>query len=75
MKLANFFLVEKLTTFVKTQDFFQNFCEKLVFYGLDMKPEPELVKSRNLNRNRNLSKVGTETGKVTCQKSEPKPEP
>ncbi len=42
------------------------------FYGLDPKPEPELVKSRNRNcnfvksrnRNGNLSKVGIRTGTV-----------
>jgi hypothetical protein len=39
-----------------------------------MESEPELVKSRTLNRNRNLSKVGTETGTVTFQKSEAEPE-
>jgi hypothetical protein len=54
MKLTNFFLVEKLTTYVKTQDFFFNLCEKFAFYGLDMEPNMELVNSRNLNRNRNL---------------------
>jgi hypothetical protein len=75
MKLTNFFLVEKLTTYVNRQDFSQNLCEKFAFYGLDMEPDMELVKSWNLNRNRNLSKVGTETGSVTFQKLEAEAEP
>ncbi len=39
------------------------FFEKFAFNGLNMVPEPELVKSRERNRNRNFSNVATGTVK------------
>jgi hypothetical protein len=62
MKLINFFLVKSLQ--FKTVKIFPNKFLETAFYGLDTEPElePELVKSRN--RNRNLSKFGTRTGTV-----------
>jgi hypothetical protein len=35
---------------------------------LELEPEPELFKSRNMNRSHNFSKVGTATGTITFQK-------
>jgi hypothetical protein len=64
------FLPSKKAYYVKRQDFIYKF-ENCTFYALDTEFEPYRVKSQN----RNLSKVGTRTATLTCQKSEPEPEP
>jgi hypothetical protein len=61
MKLINFFLVKKLRMYLKRQDLFQKIFSNLCLLWFRYGTGTLTYQSRN--RNRNFSKVGTETVK------------